>query len=43
MLIIAFVAFVVLLLAWLIAPNGEVERSPAAAPAPQLKVGDVPA
>ena len=43
MLVIAFVAFVLLLVAWLVAPNGELERPPLAAapaPAPALKVGE---
>ena len=48
MLLIAFVAFFVLVLAWLIAPNGEPAAAPAAVPAAaapgaSLKVGEVPA
>ena len=43
MLLIAFVAFFVLVLAWLIAPNGEPAAQPAPAPVPSLKVGEASA
>ena len=43
MLILAFVAFFVLVLAWLIAPNGEVAAAPAAPaaePASAMTMGE---
>ena len=39
MLLIAFVAFFILVLAWLIAPTGESDAAPAAA-APSLPIGE---
>jgi len=41
MLLLAFVAFVILVLAWMVAPNGEIREAavaaaPAATPAPNL-------
>jgi len=42
MVAIAFICFAILVVAWLLAPNGEVvaEAAPAPAPVPSLKVGD---
>ena len=42
MLLIAFVAFFILVVAWLLAPNGEIvaETAPAPTPTPTLKVGE---
>lgn len=40
MLIIAFVAFFILVLAWLMAPAGEIEAAPVAAPTPNLTLGE---
>ncbi len=43
MLIIAFVAFFFLVVGWLMAPNGEVEPGPGAAPIPSLTIGEAQA
>ena len=43
MILFAFIAFFVLVVAWLLAPTGEAEAVPAAASAPALKVGEAPA
>ena len=40
MLLIAFVAFFILVLAWLIAPTGEATAAPATTPVPSLQVGE---
>lgn len=40
MLIIAFAAFLILVLAWLVAPNGETAASPAPPAAPPRTVGE---
>ena len=45
MLVIAFIAFLALVVAWLVAPNGEIQATPepAPVPSPNLKVGEVTA
>ena len=43
MILFAFIAFFVLVVAWLLAPTGEAEAAPVAAPAPTLKVGEASA
>jgi hypothetical protein len=46
MIAVAFVMFAVLIVAWLMAPNGEAKATTALAPAPapaNLKMGDAPA
>ena len=43
MILLAFIAFFILVVAWLLAPTGEAEAVPVAAPAPTLKVGESPA
>ena len=43
MLVIAFVAFFALILAWLVAPTGEnAPEVAASAPSPKLHLGEVP-
>jgi hypothetical protein len=46
MLVIAFIAFLALVVAWLVAPNGEIQGAPepaVVAPSPSLKVGEATA
>ncbi len=44
MIVVAFVMFAVLIVAWLMAPNGEPKAVEAPKPAPAtLKMGDAPA
>jgi hypothetical protein len=45
MLVIAFIAFLALVVAWLVAPNGEIQATPepVPVPSPNLKVGEVTA
>ena len=43
MLLIAFIAFFILVLAWLVAPTGETTAAPAAAPATSVQVGEASA
>lgn len=40
MLILVFAAFAILVLAWLLAPNGEVAATPVTAAVPPLTVGE---
>ncbi len=41
MIAVAFIMFALLLVGWLIAPNGEVVEAPQ--PVPSLKLGEAPA
>lgn len=47
MILVGFLMFAVLIVAWLMAPNGEVKsvaiESPIPAPAPALKLSETPA
>lgn len=40
MIVVSFIMFAVLVLAWLIAPNGEIAAEVEKVPAPALKLGE---